>query len=37
VARFERHVRNGPAGARVTHVDVQEATADFEGPGFSVR
>ncbi len=35
--RFERHVRNGPAGARVSDVQVHEELPEHRSTGFSVR
>ena len=37
VERFERHVRHGPAGARVSKVDVDESVPQRRESGFSVR
>lgn len=37
VERFDRHVRHGPPGARVSLVDVDEQTPTHRETGFSVR
>ena len=37
VERFERHVRHGPPGARVSDVDVDESVPHRRESGFSVR
>jgi acylphosphatase len=37
VERFDRHVRHGPSGARVSDVDVQEELPEHRTTGFSVR
>lgn len=37
VERFERHVRHGPPGARVSNVDVDESIPQRRESGFSVR
>ena len=37
VERFERHVRHGPPGARVSNVDVDESVPHRRESGFSVR
>ena len=35
--RFERHVRHGPPGARVAHVEVEAETPTGRNIGFSIR
>jgi acylphosphatase len=35
--RFEHHVRHGPPGARVEHVEVADVGATGSDSGFSVR
>ena len=35
--RFERHIRHGPPGASVDHVEVDEATPSARHTGFSIR
>ena len=35
--RFERHIRSGPAGARVANVDVTDTGATGSDTGFHVR
>jgi acylphosphatase len=35
--RFERHIRHGPPGARVDHVDVTEEGASGRDTGFTIR
>jgi acylphosphatase len=37
VERFERHVRHGPPGARVSDVDVDDTVPQRRESGFSVR
>jgi acylphosphatase len=37
VERFERHVRRGPPGARVSHVQVDETVPARRETGFSIR
>jgi acylphosphatase len=37
VDRFERHVRHGPPGARVSDVQVHEELPEHRHTGFSVR
>ena len=37
LARFDRHVRQGPAGARVTLVAVDDSTPTQRETGFSIR
>jgi acylphosphatase len=37
IARFERTVRNGPPGARVSHVQVDETVPPRGETGFSIR
>jgi acylphosphatase len=35
--RFERSIRHGPSGARVSDVDVTDAGATFRETGFHIR
>ena len=35
--RFERHIRRGPPGARVEHVEIVSATPDEHNTDFSIR
>jgi acylphosphatase len=37
IERFERQVRHGPSGARVTGVQVHEELPEHRATGFSVR
>ena len=37
VERFDRHVRHGPPGARVSDVDVDDTVPQRRESGFSVR
>ena len=37
VDRFERHVRHGPPGARIEHIDVDHVEPSGNATGFSVR
>jgi acylphosphatase len=37
VERFERHIRHGPPGARVSDVQAQEELPEHKATGFSVR
>jgi acylphosphatase len=37
VERFERHIRHGPPGARVTDVEVEDAAPVDPEAGFSIR
>lgn len=37
IDRFERAIRQGPAGARVEHVDVTAAALAARTPGFVIR
>ena len=37
IERFERHVRQGPPGARVSQVQVDDAVPSYRETGFSVR
>jgi acylphosphatase len=37
IARFDRTVRNGPSGARVSHVQVDETVPSHSQTGFSIR
>ena len=37
VERFERHVRHGPPGGRVSDVDVDETVPTYSQSGFSIR
>lgn len=36
IARFEAHIQQGPAGARVAHVDVHEETPDATAIDFVI-
>ena len=35
--RFERHIRHGPRGARVEHVEVEAEVPTGRNTGFSIR
>ena len=35
--RFERHIRHGPSGARVDHVEIDEQVPSGRHAGFEVR
>ena len=37
VMRFERHIRNGPPGGRVEHVEVTEMPTLMTRSGFNIR
>lgn len=36
MARFDAHIRSGPAGSRVTHVDVREESPDASAIDFEI-
>jgi acylphosphatase len=37
VDRFEGHLRHGPSGARVDHLDVEDTVPEGHYAGFSIR